>query len=200
MHVRRTSRARDGSASSEPAHLLPPTAATPPRSPSLAQAHFAQRNLLVVRAPKSGGVVVRSRSAKHESEAESYRRYFYGIGGLLCPQSTVLPFSSIVLVSVETAPPPAADMLPIGAKVNRHAVRLVRLGESSWPTLLKSILAVSYAQSTDDDAILSANIAGVVYVTHVDVESARVTVLAPSPAALPGSVLMKGSLKWIEAR
>jgi hypothetical protein len=40
--------------------------------------------------------------------------------------------------------------------------------------------------------------AGAVYVTSVDVENGRVTVLAPSPVALPGAVLLKGAQKWLE--
>ena len=91
-------------------------------------------------------------------------------------------------------------MLPIGVTALKHVVRAFKLAPSSWPSLLKSVLAVSYAQSADEDAVLAANIAGVVYVTHVDLEGGRVTVLAPSPVAMPGAVLLTGTIKWMEAR
>ncbi|KAJ1639747.1 Pre-mRNA cleavage complex II protein Clp1-domain-containing protein [Pavlovales sp. CCMP2436] len=138
---------------------------------------------------------------KHECRMESLRSYFYGIGGQLCPHSTVLSFSSTTLMAIESAPPPPADTLPIGAIAPRHAVRAVKLGVKSWPGMLKAILAVSFAQSGDDEnSVLAANIAGIVFVTNVDVENGRVTVLAPSPVAFPGGVLLAGSIKWLEAR
>jgi len=163
--------------------------------------YFAHRDVRVLRAPKTGGVVVQSKAFKHECRMESLRSYFYGIGGQLCPHSTVLSFSSTTLMAIESAPPPPADTLPIGAIAPRHAVRAVKLGVKSWPGMLKAILAVSFAQSGDDEnSVLAANIAGIVFVTNVDVENGRVTVLAPSPVAFPGGVLLAGSIKWLEAR
>lgn len=155
----------------------------------------------VLRAPKSGGAISRSRAFRHDCRNESLRHYFYGISGQLCPHLTVLQFSAVALVAVEAAAPPPADTLPIGAVAPRHAVRVVKLGEKAWPAQLKAVLAVSFAPSAEEEAVLGANIAGIVYVTHVDMENARVTVLAPSPAALPGgSVLVAGDIKWLDAR
>lgn len=165
------------------------------------QAHFAHRDVSVLRAPKAGGVISRSRAFRHDCRNENLRHYFYGISGQLCPHLTVLPFNSVSLVLVEAAPPPPADTLPIGTVAPRHAVRVVKLSDKSWPSQLKAILAISFAHSAEEEAVLGANIAGIVYVTHVDVENARVTVLAPSPAAFPGgSVLLAGDIKWLEAR
>lgn len=166
------------------------------------QTHFANRDVNVLRAPKSGGVVARSRAFRHECQLETLRHYFYGISGQLCPHLTVLPFSAVTLASIEPAPPPPPDTLPLGAVAPpRHAVRIVKLGDKSWPAQLKAILAVSFATSADEETVLAANVAGIVYVTQVDTENLRVTVLAPSPSALPGGpVLLTGDIKWLEAR
>ena len=69
------------------------------RSPvALSQTHFAHKDVVVVRAPKSGGVVVRSKAFKQESRMEQLRHYFYGVSGQLCPHSTVLPMSAVTLM------------------------------------------------------------------------------------------------------
>jgi hypothetical protein len=183
-----------------PPRRVPPVAFPRPFARvRVVQTYFAHRDVLVTRAAKSGGVVVRSQAFRRESQVEALRRYFYGIGGQLCPHLTVLAFSTVTLAALEAAPPPSADALPVGQTVQRHAVRLQRLADSAWPSMLKTVLAVLFApHRADDGAILSAHMAGAVYVTSVDVENGRVTVLAPSPVALPGAVLLKGAQKWLE--
>lgn len=151
-----------------------------------------------MRVPKSGGVVVREKSFKHEGRMEQLRTYFYGHNGQLCPHSTVVQLSAVTLLVIDEAPAPPADTLPIGTIVQRHVLRVVKAPISHWISLLKSVLAVSLAQSADQDEVLAAPIAGMVYVTHVDVDGGRATLLAPSPAALPSTVIICGAIKWLE--
>ena len=44
-----------------------------------------------------------------------------------------------------------------------------------------------------------SNVAGLVYVTHVDVERKQLQLLAPCPGPLPANVLLQGTLNWMEA-
>ena len=60
---------------------------------------------------------------------------------------------------------------------------------------MHSVLGVSHAKSKEE--LLTANIAGVVYVSNIDVEKNQITLLAPSPK-LPGRYLILGSLKWLD--
>ena len=62
--------------------------------------------------------------------------------------------------------------------------------------MVHSVLAVSHA--TDADDILSANIAGFVWVTDVDTVKGRVTYHAPSAVPLPSHNLIFGDLKFYE--
>lgn len=47
------------------------------------------------------------------------------------------------------------------------------------------------------DDLLAAPVAGFVLVSRVDLERKRITLLSPSPLALPSTTLLAGSLKWI---
>mmetsp|Transcript_2004 Transcript_2004/g.5604 ORF Transcript_2004/g.5604 Transcript_2004/m.5604 type:complete len:427 (-) Transcript_2004:425-1705(-) len=163
-------------------------------------ARFAHARVSVIKAPKSGGVVVRSKAFKHECRMDQLRQYFYGIAGQLCPSSTVIPFSSVTLMAIEEAPPPPPDTLPVGVKAPKQGARALVKAPAHWSSLVKSILAVSASESAEEMSVLGENITGIVFVTHVDMEAGRATVLTPSPSDIPGTVLLCGHLKWLESR
>jgi polyribonucleotide 5'-hydroxyl-kinase len=64
------------------------------------------------------------------------------------------------------------------------------------PDLVHSILAFVHATSRGE--ILKANVAGLVQVTKVDMESRRIHYLAPCPGFKPSNYLVLGSFKWMD--
>ena len=86
--------------------------------------------------------------------------------------------------------------LPIGVKLARDPLAAVLVPPSQYPSLVHSILAVVLTESSKCDDLLTANAAGFVFVTMVDMERQKITVLSPSPLALPSTRLLVGSLKW----
>ena len=67
---------------------------------------------------------------------------------------------------------------------------------STSKELEHSVLALSHADSVDE--VLSANIAGFIHVKDVDMKEGKISFLAPSPGGLPKSILIMGSLKWLD--
>lgn len=47
-------------------------------------------------------------------------------------------------------------------------------------------------------SLLGANVAGFLSIVQLDPDSDRLTVLSPSPGALPSNYLLVGSIKWVE--
>jgi len=122
------------------------------------------------------------------------RDYFYGIGGDLCPHSTVINIRDITIYKVGGGPQAPLSALPIGSESTVDPIRLVEIVPSG--DILHSILGVSHAKVPEQ--ILHSNLAGFLYVTEVNFERQKITVLAPCPGPLPGKYLILGSLKWLE--
>ena len=62
------------------------------------------------------------------------------------------------------------------------------------PELLHSMLAVSYAQTPE--TLLISPVAGFVYITHINMDEKKVTLLTPSISELPSNLLILGTIKW----
>lgn len=89
--------------------------------------------------------------------------------------------------------------LPIGMRLQRDQLAATLLSIAQYPSLVHSILAVAMTESNKCDDLLQANIAGFVFVTAVDLEHQKITLLAPSPISLislPSNRLLTGSIKW----
>ena len=81
--------------------------------------------------------------------------------------------------------------------------------------LLHSVLAVSqaalpgaiepdgssvkiYTPEEETQVLLRSNICGFIYISEVDDEKRKMTVLCPNPGRLPKKYLIMGALKWME--
>jgi len=154
----------------------------------------SQRNIEIVKLPKSGGVVPRDPTFRRKTRMNRIREYFYGKMNELSPHSLVFDFQDLNIYKVGGGPQAPSSALPLGAEPTIDPIRLVE----QFPSLelLHSVLGVSHAQSIDK--LLETNIAGFVYVTDVNMERRKLTVLSPSPGILPSRYLLLGSLKWLE--
>ena len=160
-------------------------------------AHAASASLKrhVIKLAKSGGVVSRGAPARQAGRAARLREYFHGLRGELFPHSSVLDFSAVQVLSISRAVQAPSSALPIGMKVPDDQMLSAQLPPSRYPSLTHSILAVMRAPGGTCDELLAATAAGFVWVTHVDMERQKITVLAPSPVALPSCWLLSGSIK-----
>ena len=128
------------------------------------------------------------------SRSHRLREYFYGVRGELSPQSSTVSFDSVDFYRIGAGIKAPSSTLPIGATTTAGPLRVSAVPPS--PALVHSVVAVSHAAGPEE--VLSASVAGFLYVTDVDVAARTVTFLAPSPGALPGRVLLLGQIKWIE--
>lgn len=150
----------------------------------------------VVKLGKSGGVITRSAASRAEARASRVREYFYGPRRELSPFTSVLDFGALNVLSIAPAPQAPTTALPIGMKLPENQMIASQLPPARYPSLVHSVLAVVYAPSGTCDDLLGAPAAGFVWVSAVDMERQKVTLLAPSPVALPSSWLLSGTLKW----
>ena len=150
----------------------------------------------VVALRKSGGVVARPADARRAARSLRTREYFYGpaAGPQLSPHSGSLRFDELLLYRVGGGPRAPASALPVGAEPVASPLRCSQVVPSI--ELLHSVLAVSHAASAAE--LLTANVAGFIHVTDVDVANRRLTYLSPCAGPLPGSLLLVGSVKWFE--
>ena len=113
--------------------------------------------------------------------------------GDLCPHATTVDFDALQVYIVTKAPQAPSSALPLGMQVPQEQLAATRV--TAAISLLNAVLAVVLTSSSKCDDLLAAPAAGFVYVSAVDVESGKVTLLAPSPAALPSNVLLSGAIK-----
>ena len=145
---------------------------------------------------KSGGVVVRPQEQRRAARSTRTREYFYGpsAGPPLCPHSASCRFDELLLFRVGGGPRAPASALPVGAEPVASPLRCTPVTPSL--ELLHALLAVSHAESPAE--LLTANVAGFVHVTDVDMAARRITYLAPCSGPLPGKFLLVGSVRWFE--
>ncbi|KAJ9135189.1 hypothetical protein P3X46_032398 [Hevea brasiliensis] len=151
-------------------------------------------NVDVVKLQKSGGVV--SRTSKVRQKARSYRirEYFYGIANDLSPHSNIANFSDLFVYRIGGGPQAPRSALPIGADPVANPLRVTAVNIDR--DLLHVVLAVSYAQ--EPDQIVSSNIAGLIYITDIDLQRRKITYLTPTAGDLPSKYLIMGTLTWLE--
>ncbi|XP_035904676.1 protein CLP1 homolog [Anopheles stephensi] len=149
----------------------------------------------VVFLPKSGGVVERTKSQRTEARDLRIREYFYGSKMPLFPHSFDVKFSDIKIFKVGSPPLPAS-CLPLGMKAEDNYTKLVAV--QPGPQLLHHILAVSFAESTDEN-VIQTNVAGFICVTNVNMDKQVLTVLSPQPRPLPQTILLVSDLQFMDS-
>jgi polyribonucleotide 5'-hydroxyl-kinase len=161
------------------------------------KAELGPSGVHVVPLRKSGGVVARPADARRAARSSRTREYFYGpsAGPALCPHAGSARFDELSVFRVGGGPRAPASALPLGAEPAAHPLRCAPVTPSQ--ELLHSVLAVSHAATPAE--LLTANVAGFIYITDVDTTSRRVTYLSPCAGPLPGKHLMLGQIKWYEA-
>ncbi|KAI3429530.1 hypothetical protein D9Q98_005618 [Chlorella vulgaris] len=145
----------------------------------------------VLKLPRSGGVVVRSRELRQEARKVRVEEYFYGNRKELSPASQTAKFEDLQVYRVGGGPRAPSSALPIGATSVADPLKLSRILNPH--ELLYTLLAVSHAPQPE--LLLSVNAAGFIYVQDVDVAKGTITYLAPCAGPLPGSLLLAGSFK-----
>ena len=95
-----------------------------------------------------------------------------------------------------------SSALPIGMRMAENQLASQQLPPTLYPSLSYSLLAVLHSQAGlapeggKCDDLLAASAAGFVWVSAVDVERQKITLMAPSPLVVPSIVLLQGSVKW----
>ncbi|XP_053683587.1 protein CLP1 homolog [Sabethes cyaneus] len=153
------------------------------------------RTVQVILLPKSGGVVERGRSQRIESRDNRVREYFYGSKMPLYPHSFDVKFSDVKLFKVGSPALPDS-CLPLGMKREDNFTKLVPV--QPGPHLLHHVLAVSFAESTEEN-VIQTNVAGFICVTNVNMEKQVLTVLSPQPRPLPQTILLVSDLQFMDS-
>lgn len=110
----------------------------------------------VVFLPKSGGVVERSSQLRAESRDLRIRQYFYGSSSSLFPNLIDIKWSELKLYKIG-APSLPDSCMPIGMKTCDNMTKLWPV--QPGPALVHHVLALSYADSPDQD-VLKKNVYG----------------------------------------
>ncbi|KAI9489141.1 Pre-mRNA cleavage complex II protein Clp1-domain-containing protein [Zychaea mexicana] len=156
-------------------------------------------NIQVVKLAKSGGVVERDKQFKNQLQRSKIQEYFYGtIKCDLSPYSTILNLNDVNVWRVGESMAPSSA-LPLGMESISTETQVVKV-DSSYEMCLHSILAILNAENTTPESqLLETNVAGFIYVSDVDEERMKMTILSPAPGRLPRKHLLLGSFKWLEA-
>lgn len=96
----------------------------------------------------------------------------------------------------------------VGESSHQDACKLTRFAPTT--ELVNSIVAVLHGPPSDTttststtttdslQGLLASNVAGFLSIVQLDTDNDRMTVLSPSPGALPSNFLLVGSIKWVE--
>lgn len=155
----------------------------------------------VLKLVKSGGVITRSAASRLVMCSGRVREYFYGVRSAeLYPHSSTLDFAAVAVFTIGRVQQAPSSALPIGMKIQEGQLGSSQLLPSHFPSLVHSVLSLVYADSATCDDLLKANSTGFVWVSHVDPENQKITLLAPAPIALGAAPLhlLLGSLKWTQ--
>ncbi|XP_055382649.1 protein CLP1 homolog [Condylostylus longicornis] len=149
----------------------------------------------VVLLQKSGGVVERSGAIRIEARDQRIKEYFYGSRTPLYPFSFDVKFADLKIYKIG-APPLPDSCMPIGMKAEDNKTKLVAV--QPGPAMLHHILAVSFAESTEEE-VITTNVAGFICVTQVDMDRQVITVLSPQPRPLPNTILLLSELQFMDS-
>ncbi|KAK9841907.1 hypothetical protein WJX84_004995 [Apatococcus fuscideae] len=151
----------------------------------------SDRRMNVIKLTRSGGVVMRPREYRKSSREQRIREYFYGPRNDLQPSSSTVPFTNLKVYRVGSGFAAPQSALPIGGQSYSNPLKVTQM--LNMNDLLHMIVAVSHAQQPEE--LLSANVAGFVWISNVDPVQQTVTYLAPCAGELPAPFLLAGTLK-----
>jgi len=173
---------------------------------------------ILIKLPRSGGVVSRDASFRRALRSQSIKRYFYG--NSIPPKSSDGPSSSNYqfspcLIEVRMADIQlhklsnislSASLLPISAKQSTDPIQLSTIPSSEITSKFQhSVLAVchpsaveKYEHSGSARDLYLAGVAGFVIVEKVDVDKASMSLLSPCGGSLPSGHLLSGDIFWLE--
>ncbi|RHZ59936.1 hypothetical protein Glove_360g62 [Diversispora epigaea] len=151
----------------------------------------------VLKLAKSGGVVDRDKTFRRQTQMRKIREYFYGLPKFeLSPCSTLINLNEVSIYRVGVGSLAPSSALPIGIDRKVSETQLVKVEPDD--SIRHSILALTSANSPDEQSLLETSIIGFIYVSEVDIVKQKMTILAPCPGRLPKQYLMMGSYKWME--
>ncbi|KAF8809060.1 hypothetical protein BYT27DRAFT_7095233 [Phlegmacium glaucopus] len=180
-------------------------------------------HLIVVKIPKSGGVVEVDHSYRERIHNYQLHNYMYGqviqpptgitngtLGGeslsdfVLSPSSTVINFGDLQIYRIGSDTMAPSDVLPVGATrvVSEMQPTLVDPA-SPGSGLLNCVLALLAPPNPDeneryDEEILDLTVVGFLIVTNIDIPKRKMTILAPNRCTFGGKTAIAGSFEWQE--
>ncbi|POY75897.1 hypothetical protein BMF94_0980 [Rhodotorula taiwanensis] len=168
------------------------------------------KTVTVIRVPKSDGASDLDLSAMSRLQALQTRAYFYGgpplTQGLLSPFSIIVRWSDIRIMRVgELAGTHApSSALPLGATRLTRDTELVEVdleGPRAASEVVNRVLAVPMAEEERDgqDKVVKGPVMGFVWVSALDKDKKKITLLSPLPGRLPRRTLIVGSVDWVDA-
>ncbi|GAA5921075.1 hypothetical protein JCM3775_004080 [Rhodotorula graminis] len=168
------------------------------------------KTVTVVRVPKSDGASDLDLSTLARLQALQTRAYFYGgpavTQGLLSPFSIIVRLSDIRIVRVgeQAGSHAPSSALPIGATRLTRDTELVEVdleGPRAASEVVNRVLAVPMAEEERDgqEKVVKGPVMGFVWVSALDKDKKKITLLSPLPGRLPRKTLILGSIDWVDA-
>lgn len=97
----------------------------------------------VVRLPKSGGVVTRTKELRQAARKQRVEEYFYGPAKELSPASQTARFEELQIYRVGGGPKAPSSALPIGATSVADPLKVTKV--TNYKDVLYNLVSVSYA-------------------------------------------------------
>ncbi|KIM79603.1 hypothetical protein PILCRDRAFT_73915 [Piloderma croceum F 1598] len=177
--------------------------------------------LSVVKIPKSGGVVELDHSYRERVHNYQLRTYMYGqvieappgissatLGGetmtdlVLSPSSVVIGFDDLTIYRIGEESMAPSSALPIGGTRILSEMQPVLIDPAqSGSGLLNAVLALLAPLNPNDserydEEILDLNVTGFLIITSLDIQSRKMTILAPNQGSFAGRTAVVGSFEW----
>ncbi|TKA53587.1 hypothetical protein B0A53_03878 [Rhodotorula sp. CCFEE 5036] len=168
------------------------------------------KTVTVIRVPKSDGASDLDLPTMSRLQALQTRAYFYGgpplTQGLLSPFSIIVRWSDIRILRVgELAGTHApSSALPLGATRLTRDTELVEVdldGPRAASEVVNRILAVPMAEEERDgqEKVVRGPVMGFVWVSALDKDKKKITLLSPLPGRLPRKNLIVGSVDFVDS-
>ena len=148
----------------------------------------------MLKLPYPAGSVKVDALFRRQRQMRRIRSYFYGMQNELCPYSLSLAFRDFTIKKIGDGQVAPTSALPIGESRKVDETRMVTVEPTN--ALVHSILAVSGADQ--ESQVIDSAVLGFLWVTEVDEQKQKMTVLSPLPSKIPKSFLVLGMIKWIE--
>ncbi|KAG1471845.1 hypothetical protein G6F56_001894 [Rhizopus delemar] len=155
-------------------------------------------DLSIIKLSKSGGVVERDKQFKNMLQRTKVHEYFYGTPKCeLSPYSMLINYGDINVWRVGDVIAPSSA-LPLGMEGSSNETQIVKV--DSYEMCLHSVMAILNAPPDEhENKLLESNVVGFIYISDINEEKRKLTVLSPSPGRLPRQHLLMGSFKWMES-